>query len=199
MTITDHAHTHRAETNRQRKAHALAGAAVALGLQPYDLTVVGGTQAHADNRGRVRRLAGLDRDPSVETWQTALGHLFGLAAHVPAAEQCARCDAYVRPVITESGARLLVDPFAHPAGTVWPLTTPHGQRAKVLAGHDPHPQDVPLFRQHAASCPANPRAARARAPRCSVCAQPLDAVLAARDPSYTSHPRCEPREEVTIP
>ena len=148
----------------------------------------------------MRRLAGLDRDPSVETWQTALGQLIGRAASHPGTVQCARCDAYVRPVITESGAVLLVDPFAHPAGTVWPLTTPHGQRAKVLAGHDPRPDDdVPLYRQHAASCPANARAARARAPRCSVCAQPLDAVLAARDPSYTSHPRCEPREEVTTP
>ena len=196
---TDHAHTPRAETNRQRKAHALAGAARHLGMQPYELTVVGGTLAHSENRARVRRLAGLDRDPSVETWQTAIGHLLGLTGSMPGAAQCTACGFYVLHVLTMSGRRLAIDPFPHPTGTVWPEDTAKGQVARILAGHDVRPDDVQLWRQHATSCPASPTVRRSQAPRCQVCSQPMDGVLAARDASYTTHPSCDPREGVNRP
>ena len=193
----DYAHTNRAEENRKRKASALAATAAGFGLQPYELTVVGGTQAEADRRHRVRVASGLDRDPSVETWQTAIGMLIGRTATLPGARPCTHCDFHVLQVITEAGNRLLIDPLPHPAGTVWPVED--GHKARILAGHDERPEDVPLYRQHATTCPARRSRRRSQAPRCSVCSQPLDAVLAARDASYTSHPRCDPREEVTSP
>lgn len=191
----DFAHTQRAENNRKRKAHRLALAAASMGLQYYELKVVGGTQAEADTRTRVRRAARIDRDPSVETWQLAIGMLMARAGTLPGALQCPRCDAYVLRVVTEAGSKILIDPFPHPSGSVFPHTNGQGlQVARVLAGHDPKP-DEPLYRQHTASCPASPTALRARARRCLVCSRELDAVLAARDPSYTTHPTCEPGEE----
>lgn len=193
----DYGHTTQAENNRKRKASALATAAANLGFQPYELTVIGGTPAEADKRHRVRRAAGLDRDPSVETWQMTIGMLIARTATLPGARPCTRCDFHVLQVITEAGTKLLIDPFPHPAGTVWPVDD--GRRARVLAGHEERPDDVPLYRQHTTTCPAEPAGRRSRAPRCQVCAQPLDGVLAARDPAYTSHPRCDPREGVTTP
>lgn len=192
----DFAHTAGAERNRKRKAGALAAAAASLGLQPYELRVVGGTAVEAEHRTRVRRAAGVTRDASVETWQTAIGLLIARTATMPGAHPCPRCDYTVLEVITEAGNRLAIDPLPHPAGTVWPVTTPHGQRARVLAGHDPKPDDEPLYRQHATTCPEQPKRSRA-APRCLECTQPLDAVVAYRDPTYTTHPHCDPREEVT--
>jgi hypothetical protein len=198
-TSTDYAHTPRAESNRQRKAHRLALAARSLGLQPYELTVVGGTVAHASNRTRVRRHARVDHDPSVETWQITIAQLIGLSGSMPGARQCVACGFYVLEVLTTSGRRLLIDPWPRTDGTVWPTETAKGQVARILAGHDERPDDVPLYRQHAVSCPASPSTARRQAPRCDVCSKPLDPVLAARDTSYTTHPLCEPREEVQPP
>lgn len=189
----DYAHTPTADRNRKRKANALAAAAANLGLQPYELTVVGGTAVHAEHRHRVRRTAGLDRDPSVETWQVAIGYLIARVATLPGTYQCTACDFYVRDVVTEAGNRLAIDPLPHPAGTVWPVTTHEGQRARVLAGHDERPDDIPLFRQHTTTCPARPKP-RSQAPKCLECGRPLDAQLAHRDPTYTTHPQCDPTE-----
>ena len=186
MSAPDFGHTRHAQERRKAKALALAVAAAGLGLQPYELTVVGGTQVHADNRARVRRAVPLDRDPSVETWQATLGQLIQRSATIHGARQCLGCDFYVVEVITEAGKRLLVDPFPHPSGTV--DTT--GPRARVLAGHDVREGDEDLYRQHATSCPASPSARRSPGPRCTECAKPLDAVLAVRDPTYTIHPTC---------
>lgn len=193
----DYGHTPAAESNRRRKAHALSGAAWSMGLQPYELTVVGGGAQEAELRSRVRRAARLDRDPSVETWQAAIGQLMARIMTMPGTAPCPRCDWHVREVITEAGTRLLIDPLAHPAGTVWPVTTPDGQRAKVLAGHDERPDDVPLYRQHSTTCPAQARPSRHY--RCQVCSRPLDQQLAHRDPTYRTHPRCDDGEEVRPP
>ena len=197
----DFAHTRHAEANRQRKAHALAAAAANLGLQPYELKLIGSTSVEAEHRRRVRRAAGLDRDPSVETWMLALAHLEARAATLPGARQCTACGAFVLQVVTEHEQRLLIDPYPHRTGTVWPVTAPAGQRARVLAGHDERPDDEPLYRQHTASCPAAPTRprSRSRAALCGECGQPLDQVLAERDPTYTTHPRCDPGEEVRPP
>ena len=197
----DFAHTRHAETNRRRKATALAAAAVNLGLQPYELKVIGSTATEAEARRRVRRAAGVDRDPSVQTWMLTLGYLEARAASLPGARQCQHCGAFVLEVLTEHEQRLLLDPWPHPAGTVWPTTTRTGQRARVLAGHDERPDDEPLYRQHAASCPQAPRRPRSRlhGATCAECGQPLDQVLAERDPTYTTHPACDPGEEVRPP
>ncbi|EYR64644.1 hypothetical protein N866_07100 [Actinotalea ferrariae CF5-4] len=201
----DFAHTRHAETNRQRKANALAAAAANLGLQPYELKVIGSTAVEAEQRRRVRRTAGLDRDPSVETWMLALGYLEARAAGLPGARQCTACGAFVLQVVTEHDQRLLIDPYPHATGTVWPVAAPAGRRsgksARVLAGHDERPDDQPLYRQHTASCPAAPPRprSRSRAALCGECGLPLDQVLAERDPTYTTHPKCDPREEVRPP
>lgn len=90
----DFAHTQHAENNRKKKAHRLALAAASMGLQDYELKVIGGTQVEVDTRARVRRAAALDREPSVETWHLAMGMLLARAATLPGARQCQRCDAY---------------------------------------------------------------------------------------------------------
>lgn len=194
-TAPDYAHTRNAENHRQRKAHALAMAARALGMQPYELQVIGGTAEHASNRLRARRRAHLDRDPSVETWQLTIGQLEGLAHSAPGSiAGCPDCGWWVRIVTTMGGRRLAVDPFPHPLGTVLIETTKAGEAARILAGHEPRPDDVGMYRQHVTSCPQSPAVARRHAPRCSVCGKPLNAALAATDPTYTSHPCCDPRE-----
>lgn len=192
MTVPDHAHTGRAEENRKAKASALAAAAAALGLQPYELKITDGTAEHAENRARVRRAAGVPRDPSTETWQMAIAFLLARALTRPGVRTCRACAGPVLDVVTVNGTALVLDPNAHPAGTVLPVATPAGQRARVLVGGDDWPDDTPLYRQHAASCPASPRRAQRPAPKCRDCGEPLDAVLAFRDPTYTTHPSCNP-------
>ncbi|MGN8245250.1 hypothetical protein ACTHAM_002369 [Cellulomonas soli] len=191
---TDHAHTPTSTANRRKKASALAAAAASLGLQPYELTCVGGTVADADRRRRVRRAAGLDRDASVETWQLALGFLEARVRTMPSSVMCPACGWPVLIVTTDAGVRLFLDPFPREDGTVWPHATPQGTRARVIAGHETPPDGEPLFRQHQRSCPADKRAPARRlaeAPKCSACGLPLDPVLAQRDRSFTAHPNCE--------
>jgi hypothetical protein len=185
----DFAHTPGADKSRKRKAKALAATAAGMGLQPYELKVLGSTPAAAAARREVRRAAGWDREPSVETWMLAVGYLESLARDLPGIVLCTDCGYPVRYVITELGRRLAIDPFPHPAGTVWPVTTARGQRARIIAGNHSRP-DAPLYRQHPASCPARPAAGRARLRMCTVCGHPLDPVLAAREPAQTTHPTC---------
>jgi ribosomal protein L34E len=189
----DHfAHTPTAAANRERKATALAAAAASLGVRVYELTMAGGTFAGAERRKRIRKVAGITAAPSVETWERALGLLEAAERTVPGASTCADCGHAVRVVITAAGNRLAIDPFPHPDGRVWPKTTPAGQRAVVIAGHESPPEDEPLYRQHSRSCPATSGKRRAEGPRCAACCQPMDGVLAARDPSYRTHPACDP-------
>lgn len=188
----DFAHTTAAETNRQRKAHALAVSARALGLQPYELAPIGGLPGAAEQRARVRRLARITSDPSVETWQLALGQLEGLARSVPGSGPCPACGWPVLTVRSEGGKRLLLDPFPRTDGNVLPTGTPDGPRARVLGASADRPDDAPLFRQHTSRCHARQPVAPRAAAVCAGCGKPLDAVLAARDPSYTTHPTCTP-------
>lgn len=194
----DFAHTRTATENRRAKAVALADAAASAGLVPVELAVVGreATWAAAAARRAVRVSLGLSRDASVETWQAALGHLEEMAACLPSAVTCGLCGWTVLRVRLESGADLLVDPWPHPAGTVW--RRPDAP-ATVLAGHAPQRPEDPdqLYRQHTRSCTgAKGHAARriAAAPRCTVCHGHLDPVLPVHDRTYTTHPTCDPRE-----
>jgi hypothetical protein len=193
----DFGHTPTAENDRRRKAHALAVAARDLGLQPYELAVIGGGPAAPEQRSRVRRVAGVGRDPSVETWQLVLGMLEGLARSVPGSRPCLRCGWPVLTVVSERGRPLAIDPFPHPDGTVWPTMVRDQQRARVLAASAARPDDVPLYRQHALTCPGRVPPPPGPVPRCPVCGNPLAAALAARDPTYTTHPTCDPREEAS--
>lgn len=188
----DHfAHSPAAEVNRERKAKALAATAAGMGYRVYELKCVGGTAADAGRRVRVRKAAGISSAPSVETWARALGLLEARERMLPGAGTCPGCGHAVRAVITESGKHIEVDPFPHPDGRVWPKTTKDGQRAVIIAGHETPPEDEPLFRQHARSCPSTARQRPSEAPRCTTCTRPLDGVLAARDATYTSHPSCD--------
>lgn len=198
----DFGHTVRAETNRQRKAHALAGASRDLGLRPYELATVGGRPGVQERRARVRRLAQV-RDASEETWALAMGQLEGMEKWICGTAECPRCGWPVRTVVSERGRTLLIDPHAHELGTVLP--TEGGTRARILAATAPRPDGERLYRQHATSCPgAAATAALAPeetdipdapdAPACTACGQPLDAEFARRDPTYTTHPCCDPRE-----
>jgi hypothetical protein len=193
----DFAQTAGAQDNRRRKAHLLAVAARDLGLQPYELAVIGGGPASPQQRSRVRRMAGVGRDPSVQTWQLVLGMLEGLARAVLGSGPCPWCGWPVLMVTTERGRPLLIDPFPHPDGTVWPVVVRDQQRARVLAASAARPDDVPLYRQHALTCPGRVPPPPGPAPRCPVCGNPLAAALAARDPTYTTHPTCDPREEAS--
>lgn len=198
MSPTDYANTKHAQENRRRKAEALAVEASHHGLQPYELRLVGGTVADATRRETVRKAAGLKTRPSDETWTLALAALEAGARTRPGAMACGVCGWFVLPVKTESGATVLVDPFAHPDGRVWPQTRAGKTVAVIIAGHQSPPEDTPLFRMHATSCPETRQAAERRrreAPRCTSCGNPLDGVLAHTSPSYTIHPNCA--EEVT--
>lgn len=186
----DFAHTPKAENHRKAKAHKLAIAARDLGLQPYELAIIGGSPAAAALRSRVRRAARVDSEPSVQTWQQALGQLEGLARSIPGSRPCPRCGWPVLTMVTERGRPLALDPFPHADGTVQPVETHDDQRARVLAASDSRPDDVPLYRQHAATCPEKQPARAQVIPRCPVCRGPLDVVLVARDPTYTTHPTC---------
>lgn len=206
----DFAHTPRAESNRQRKAHRLAGAAKALGARPYELAVVGGRPGVEERRARVRRLAQVQQ-ASEETWALAMGQLEGMERWVCGTDQCPRCGWPVKPVRTERGRAILLDPFPHELGTVLPIPGPDGAtRARVITASAPRPDDEPLYRQHAASCPgpastlyADPEQAptapqaaaeappeAAEAPSCTACGNPLDPELARREPHHSTHPAC---------
>lgn len=190
--VTDYAQTPHARENRERKATALAGAAARLGLQPFELRLVGGTVADAERREVVRLEAGLTRRPSVETWARAIALLDARSREIPGTHPCqaAGCGASVRVAILASGTRIDVDPYPHPAGRVWLRHTSQGERAEMLAGHMTPPEGEPLYRHHSRSCPATAHTRPSEAPRCEACSQPLDGVLAARDPSYRTHPAC---------
>lgn len=192
----DYAHTAHARENRARKAAALAAAAAGLGLQVYEVKLVGGTVADRKRRAAVARAAGYS-SASDETWAAALLELEALAWAVPGVEAHGPCGAPVLLEVTRGGKPVDLDPFPRERGTVWlsgDVVT--GQRAVVLAGHDVPPVDVPLYRQHSRSCPATAHTRPSEGPWCEDCGQPLDGVLAARDPSYTSHPGC--REGATL-
>jgi hypothetical protein len=197
----DFAHTPRAEQNRKRKANALAFAARSLGLQPYDLAIPGGRPGAAEQRARVRRQARIGSDASAETWALALGRLEGLARSVPGSSLCPLCGWPVLTVRTLAGKKILIDPFANAEGTVLPVASDEGPRARILPATAPRPDDEPLYRQHAATCPGRtvPAATEPATPSesdagdvvaCTSCGGPLDQVLAARDPSYRVHPTC---------
>lgn len=193
----DFAHTTRAETNRQRKAHALAGAAKALGLRPFELALVGGRPGAAEQRRRVRRLARV-QSASEETWALALGQLEGMERWICGTDECPRCGWPVKLVRSERGRTLMLDPFPHEYGTVLPVPGPDGAtRGRVIPASAPRPDGELLYRQHAVSCPGaastaahGPAQAPREAPVCASCGEHLDAVLAARDPTYTTHPTC---------
>ncbi|WP_182112903.1 hypothetical protein [Actinotalea sp. JY-7876] len=186
----DYSHSKYAETNRRRKADALAAAAAHLGLQPFELTLVGGTVADAGRRKLVRKAAGLDRDASVETWSQALGALEQTLWRVPGTTACPDCGWPIRVVTTATGKRVALDPLPREDGSVYRSEVRGKPVAVVVAGHDTVPDDEPLYRQHARSCPKTSGRARAEAPKCTECGHPLDGVLAARDATYTMHPAC---------
>lgn len=197
----DFAHTPRAETNRQRKAHALAVTARALGLQPYDLAIPGGRPGAAEQRARVRRQARITPDPSAETWALALGQLEGLARSVPGSSLCPLCGWPVLTVRTLAGKKILIDPFPNAEGTVLPVASDEGPRARILAATAPRPDDEPLYRQHVSTCPGRTVPAATEPPTapepdpgavvvCTSCGRPLDPVLVAREPTHTTHPSC---------
>lgn len=190
----DYAHTKRAERNRSKKAAALAGEARRLGYMPFELATVGGTVHDAERRELVRKSLGLTAAPSVETWVQVLVKLETMAFEVPGVVMCPACDWPVRDVTTPGGKHLTIDPFPREDGTVQPIRKRDGTVvAEVFAGGDSHrPTDEPLFRQHSRSCPASPAARRVRLPRCQVCNNPLYGPLAAADPTYTTHPCCDP-------
>lgn len=190
----DYAHTKRADANRDRKAIALAAEARRLGYMPFELRTIGGTPGDAERREIVRKSLGLDRAPSVETWTQALVKLETLAFEVPGIVMCPDCDWPVHQVTTEGGKRLLLDPFPRDDGSVQPLRKPDGTvLARVYAGGDPsRPLDEPIYRQHSRSCPNSPASRRVHLPRCTVCNNPLYGPLVAKDPTYTTHPNCDP-------
>lgn len=190
-------HTRVAEANRARKVLALAATAARLGVMPFELTLVGGTTADRDRRDRVRRECGLDKAPSVETWTAALVELERRVWALPGVSPCLGCGWPVRSLVSVSGHRLLVDPLPREDGTVAVTPAPRGLPVGwIIAGHETPPEDEPLYRQHARSCPTSAAHHRAQAPRCLACNEPLDGVLAARDPSYTTHPGCYAPGEV---
>ena len=195
----DFAQTTSARRNRKVKARALADAAIARGLAVAELKLRWSTAADERRREQVRKDAGYKSRPSDQTWALALEMLATLSYDATGGVTCHKCDAPVRRVKTLSGSLIEVDPFAHPAGTVWPRQD-HGEvRAVILAGHDTPPDSgTPLFRQHAQSCERGPLAAARRAreaPTCPICSQPMDGGLAFRIPDlYKAHPCCEDEE-----
>ena len=200
MTATDvdYAHTREAERRRSFKAMRIAQAARRLGLMPFELRTIGATEPDIARWGRVRREVGLDRPASVETRNAALILLEQYALAVPGISLCPDCDWPVLEVVTEIGKqRIRIDPFPHPDGTVLPVQADDGMNmlARIFAGGGPsRPLEEPLYRQHSRSCPESAHGRRVRAPKCTVCGNPLDAALAAKDPTYTSHPSCDPQE-----
>lgn len=207
--MTDYAHTRHAERNRVQKASALADAAVALGHRPYDLRVVRTddpiwpTVADRDRRLAVRRAAGMRRSASVETWIAALELLDARERETASrtrGSDCPRCGYVVMPVRSASGERTFyLDPHPHPAGRARLEERGGILVAHMIAGHEIPPEDAPLYRQHLASCPRSPDAPARRwaeAPRCPVCREPMDGGLYLADPTYRSHPCCDPRGEV---
>lgn len=193
---TDYAHTRTAETNRARKADALAATARRLGYMPWELRVIGGGVEEVAHRDDVRREAGI-ASASVETWQAAITRLTTLAAEAcgPVPALCPRCTFPVRWVNTEGGQRIALDPFPHPFGSVRPPDPDDpaprpgmpGGLAHVNAGGEPRPDDVALYRQHVTSCPSGRRPG---GPRCTACHQPMNAIVAAAEPHVT-HPSCD--------
>jgi len=91
--------------------------------------------------------------------------------------RCPRCDAEIRWTVTLAGARVAVDPHAHPDGVIVPVTTPAGEvRSRILTGSE-LPALVPAYRPHERTCPkGRDRARRAAATvaRCAWCGQPMD-------------------------
>ena len=105
------------------------------------------------------------------------------------------CARPIRWAWTLEGRRLPLDPEPHPDGTVVHVDTPVGPRAKVLTG-DELPAQQTAWRAHFTTCPASPQF-KARewrtAPKCAVCAEPMNATLARRE-GWTTHPSCDPRD-----
>jgi len=194
----DYAHTREAERRRSIKAGKIAAAARRLGYMPFELRTIGGTEADADRWEQIRRDVGLVRAPSVETRNAALIMLERFALDVPGIVLCPACDWPVLEVITErSKQRITIDPFPHPRGSVLPVQAEDAinMLARIFAGGDPaRPVDEPLYRQHSRSCPETAHGRRVRAPRCTVCGNPLHVGLAEKDPTYTTHPTCDPQE-----
>lgn len=192
---TDYAQTSHAQQNRRKKAEALALRAAEFGFQPYELTmpVAFGTLADHERRERVRKDLGLKTRPSDETWTMALDILEGGTRGRPGAKPCNDCGWAVVPVKSRRGTPILLDPWSHPDGTVY-LTAEDAQTyAVVVTGTDTPPDGVPLFRQHASSCPESRQAAQRRrreAPRCVSCGEPRDGYLALTLPWMTAHPTC---------
>ncbi|WP_066586274.1 hypothetical protein [Cellulomonas timonensis] len=187
--------THAADQDRARQVRALASTAELIGLMPYELTVVGGTAADADRWHRVWRThLGWQHAPSVETRVEAVRALevrcWALAGVVPCPDGCGWP---VRLMTTAAGRTLAIDPLPRQDGTVWRQSARgKGPVAVILAGHQTPPDAEPLYRQHSRSCPATSTKRVREAPRCTACGERLDAVLAGRDPTYTTHPTCAP-------
>ncbi len=196
--MTDYARTDYARRNRAKKAAALAAAALDLGMQTYELTLVGGTPADRDRRTLVRKAAGLDRTPSTETWTAALAALEDLLRAVPGVRACQACGHPVLPRLTPARAVIHLDPMPHPRGRVHLIVRDGQTVAEHIVGHQT-PPDAGLYRQHSVSCPRSTQAAtrrRAEAPRCPICREPMDGGLYMSDPTYRTHPACDPRGEV---
>lgn len=194
--VLDYAHTEHAERRRAVKADRLAAAARDLGLMPFELAIIGGTPSAESRRELVRKSAGMDRAPSDETWVLALVRLEALALQVPGITLCPECDWPVLEVVAEiSKRRILIDPLPRGDGTVLPVQAADGLNmlARVFAGGDAaRPLDEPLYRQHSRSCPQSPQGRSVRTPKCEICGNPLWLPLVELDPTYTTHPTCDP-------
>lgn len=196
MTQTvDFAHTRKAETNRARKGEQLAVAAFDLGMVPLLLSWRSGT-SHKAARKRVLERAGVVR-ASEESWgaaDLALRQMIEAKAN----ETCPRCGERVVEVLTElGGKRVLLDVPPHPLGHVQPVSTKSGPRARILAGSDARPDDVPLYRPHVRTCEHGERHRIRRlvdADRCPSCKGVLDpwlVMMGETDPRYLVHATCE--------
>jgi len=113
---------------------------------------------------------------------------------------CQSCGTPIRWVVTIGDRRMPLDVELSPAGNVVLVDVPgKGVRARVLTGPE-LPALEPAHVAHWTTCPNSTEfkrrariRARAAAPRCQSCGEPLDPVLAARPGWYGRvHPGCAP-------
>lgn len=190
----DYSSTRAARRGRALKAEKLAAAAAAAGISTCELR-----RSHpscAELRLHVLKAAAVSR-ASAETWAAVMA---GLDDRLSAAgpRRCDRCGAPVLVAVGQRSPVLWLDPLPHPDGdvTLQRLQPDSGEPPlATAANHDVNPR----WRRHTAVCPASVAVSRRlpRSRRCLICQHALAWWIT--DPSYVTHPACEPLDRPTSP